>query len=78
VLVTWKAPAFLGSGKVLAYQVRWSSNGGRTWTTWASTKLVLKAARSGLVKGKSYRIQVRAINGSEAGVVATLIFTQGK
>jgi len=32
----------------------------------------------GLIKSHSYRAQVRAINGSGAGLISTLIFTQAK
>ncbi|MEI7779084.1 MAG: fibronectin type III domain-containing protein [Actinomycetes bacterium] len=76
--VTWVLPAVLGSGAVTAYQVRWSTNGGLTWSAWVSTRLVRSASRTGLVKAHVYRVQVRALNHSGAGVAATKVFTQSK
>ena len=74
--VTWVAPATLGSSAVSAYQVRWSSNGGVTWSAWVSTKLVLSTTHTALAKAHAYEIQVRAINTSGAGIDASKTFTQ--
>jgi virginiamycin B lyase len=74
--VTWRAPAFHGSTAISSYQVRWSSNGGRTWSAWAGTKRHRNARRTGLHKNKTYLVQVRARNRSGAGLVAILTFTQ--
>ncbi|MEI7779950.1 MAG: fibronectin type III domain-containing protein [Actinomycetes bacterium] len=74
--VTWVAPATLGSSAVSAYQVRWSSNGGVTWSAWVSTKLVLSTTPTALAKAHAYEIQVRAINTSGAGIDASKTFTQ--
>ena len=76
--VTWLAPAFLGAGAVTSYQVRWSSNNGRTWSTWSSVKLTKVATRTGLVKGHFYTIQVRALNRCGPSVPAALRFLQIK
>ena len=76
--VTWLAPAFLGAGAVTSYQVRWSSNNGRTWSTWSSVKLTKMATRTGLVKGHVYTIQVRALNKCGPSVPAALRFLQTK
>ena len=76
--VTWLAPAFLGAGAVTSYQVRWSANNGRTWSTWSSVKLTKMATRTGLVKGHVYTIQVRALNKCGPSVPAALRFLQTK
>jgi len=76
--VTWLAPAFLGAGAVTSYQVRWSSNNGRTWSTWSSVKLTKVATRTGLVKGRPYTIQVRALNKFGPSVPTALRFLQTK
>jgi surface protein len=78
VTIKWAAPAFTGSGKITTYQVRWSLNGGITWTTWAKTGLVKAATKTGLINGRKYVVQVRAVNGSGAGLVAALTFIQAK
>ena len=75
VRITWTAPAFLGSGKITSYQIRWSLDGGRSWTSWASTGLVNKTTRAALTKGHKYQTQVRAVNGSGFGLSASLTFT---
>jgi len=76
--VTWLAPAFLGAGAVTSYQVRWSANNGRTWSAWASVKLTKVATRTGLVKGRPYTIQVRALNTFGPSVPTALRFLQTK
>ena len=79
VTITWSAPALpVGIGTITGYQVRWSSNGGVTWSAWISTGLTRRASRIGLVKGHAYRVQVRALNVSGAGLAATKLFTQTK
>ncbi|CAB5036466.1 MAG: hypothetical protein F2911_08240 [Actinobacteria bacterium] len=76
--ITWVAPLYLGSGAITAYQVRWSLDSGLTWSAWASTGLFTSTKLGGLVKTHSYRMQVRAVNGSGAGLITTYIFTQAK
>jgi hypothetical protein len=74
--VTWFAPLSIGSGAITGYQVRWSGNGGLTWTSWSSTGVARSASRSPLTKGHKYLVQVRAANHSGAGPVSSLTFTQ--
>ena len=75
---TWSAPLFVGSGAVRAYLVRWSPDAGRTWSTWTSTGTRRYADRRGLVRGRSCRVQVRAVNASGASPVAVAAFVQGR
>ncbi len=74
--LSWRAPAFHGSAPISSYQIRWSPNNGHTWTGWASTGLRRHASRTGLFKGQTYLVEVRARNNSGAGPIATLGFTQ--
>jgi hypothetical protein len=76
--VTWTSPAFVGSGPVTSYQVRWSANRGATWTPWINRCLRHFATRTHLTRGHAYLVQVRAINGSGAGPVATRTFVQAR
>ena len=72
--VSWTASALVNAGPVTAYQVRWSADGGASWTTWTSTRL-LAATRSSLAR-TTYLVQVRALNRAGAGLTATLRFVQ--
>ena len=75
---TWSTPASRGSSAISAYRVRWSADGGRTWTGWTSVGLHRLAARRGLVRGHAYRFQVRAMSAAGPGVIATRAFAQGR
>lgn len=72
----WAAPVSPGAGRVMGYQARWSSDGGRTWTPWSTSHPRSYAARTHLVVGHRYVVQVRAINRVGAGPSATLTFSQ--
>ncbi len=74
--ISWRIPAFHGSALISSYQVRWSSNDGRSWTAWASTKRHRHASRIGLHKATTYLVEVRARNHVGAGPFATLTFIQ--
>ncbi len=78
VRATWSTPVSRGSGAITAYQVRWTADAGLHWTSWASTRLTRTASRSGLVKGRTYTVQVRALNAYGAGPVAGRRFVQGR
>jgi hypothetical protein len=78
VRATWLTPVSRGSGAVTAYQVRWTSDAGLHWTSWASTRLTRAASRNGLVKGRTCTVQVRALNAYGAGPVAGRTFVQGR
>lgn len=73
--VAWSQPAYLNAGSVRSYQVRWSSNG-TAWTTWTSTATRRALSRTGLIRGRFYWVQVRAVNVSGAGPVAILRFVR--
>lgn len=75
---SWQAPATSGSSTVTGYQVRWSSDGGRVWTPWTTPRLGSFAARTHLVVGHRYVVQVRAINRVGAGPSATVTFRQAR
>jgi surface antigen len=75
VVASWRAPAHLGSGLVVRYLVRWSGNG-HTWSRWSSVGKHRTVSRAGLSKSHRYWVQVRAVNGSGSGLVATDKFTQ--
>jgi hypothetical protein len=72
--VSWSAPAYTNAGSVRSYQVRWSSSGS-TWSSWTSSTRRY-VTRSGLTRGRSYWVQVRAINASGAGPAASKTFTR--
>lgn len=76
VRIIWTRPAFTGSGRILRYVVRWSTDNGRTWTRWTSTRLSRTAVRARMRPGHIYLFQVRAVNGSGAGLRAQIRFTQ--
>ena len=74
--VSWAAPAHLGSGAVRSYRVRWSSNGGSSWTSWTTVGLLRYTTRGGLVRGHRYLVQVTAVNDSGAGQIALRSFVR--
>jgi hypothetical protein len=63
--VTWAQP----SGRVTDFNVRYSSNGGTSWTTLTrATSIDVAAAITGLTLGNTYQVQVATVN--EQGVSA--------
>lgn len=76
--MTWTSPAYVGSGPVTTYQIRWSYNRGATWTPWVNRWLQHFATRTHLARGHTYLVQVRARNGSGAAPVATRVFIQAR
>jgi hypothetical protein len=74
----WSAPLHVGSGPVAYYQITISSNGGRTWVSWARLGLSRTFVRHGLQRGHTYVVRVRARNGSGPSRVAVLRFTQAR
>jgi surface protein len=75
VTVSWLAPSSLGSGPVTAFLVRWSADGGLTWSAATATKLT-HLTRVGSLKGHRYLVQVAARNASGTSASAILAFTQ--
>ncbi|MEI6374776.1 MAG: fibronectin type III domain-containing protein [Actinomycetes bacterium] len=85
IRLTWSAPASLGSGAVLRYELRARGHaaGSGVWsawqpsaTTWGSVGRARVYADSGAVAGATYQFQVRAVNGSGLGSAATVTFVQ--
>ena len=81
--ITWLAPASIGSGPVLRYEIRarGSGNGGATWTTWIAwyrLPITLSYSQKGATKGVLYEAQIRAVNASGAGLPVTFRFLQTK
>jgi hypothetical protein len=67
-----------GGLRIDRYLVRWSSNGGRTWTSWTSVAASRVAGRAGLARRHAYTMQVRAVTAVGAGAVAPIRFTQAR
>jgi streptogramin lyase len=78
VKVAWTAPVTAGAAAITRYEVRWSSNGGTTWSGWSSTALVRSVVKSALSKGHAYKVQIRAVNAIGASPVLATVFVQGK
>jgi hypothetical protein len=72
----WLASASPGAAPIVRYEVRWSGNGGVSWTAFTSTVLATSQVRTGLVKGHKYLVQVRAVNAAGASLPAQVVFTQ--
>lgn len=60
--VTWTTPTGSNGGSATDYETRLSDTGGSTWGTWISRGVVNSLEVGSLTAGKSYRIQVRAVN----------------
>ncbi|MEI6037673.1 MAG: fibronectin type III domain-containing protein, partial [Planctomycetota bacterium] len=61
--VTWVAPASTGGSPITDYVVKYSSNGGSTWTTFVrSASTATSVIVTGLTNGTSYVIKVVAKN----------------
>jgi sugar lactone lactonase YvrE len=74
--ISWDVPRFPGGAPISSYQLRWSFDGGHSWSAWVSTNLRRHARRSGRVKGRTYLVDVRARNRDGAGPSAMRSFTQ--
>ncbi len=66
-VATWTAPASTGGVPLLRYEFRTSADAGRTWTRWTSAALARSATVPGLVKDRSYLLEVRAVTAAGAG-----------
>jgi len=68
ISLNWTAPSNNGGGAITNYTIRYSSNGGSSWTTFPrSASKATSATVTGLTNGTSYLFQVAAINGAGAG-----------
>gem|GEM_PF-5079599 len=64
--VAWLAPASAGSSRIRAYDVRFSRDGGQTWSPWRSTRLTRSAE---IPVGAPFIVDVRARNARGGGMV---------
>ncbi len=72
ISLNWTAPADNGGGVITNYTIRYSSDGGSSWTTFPrSASKATSATVTGLTNGTSYLFQVAAINGAGAGAFST-------
>ena len=73
VELSWSAPASDGNAAIKDYVVQWSSDGGRTWTTYthaasAATRLTIQQLQS----GRTYVFRVAALNDAGQGSFSLL------
>ena len=74
--VTWTTPTGSNGGIATDYETRLSDTGGSTWGTWISRGVVNSMEVGSLTAGKSYRIQVRAVNFAGPGAAGqSSVFT---
>lgn len=72
VALTWTAPTDTGGLTLDRYETRYSSDGGSSWSSWATTGSTSAAATvTGLDNGTDYVFQVRAVNANGAGDAST-------
>ena len=72
VALTWTAPDDTGGLTLDRYETRYSSDGGSTWSSWATTGSITTAVTvTGLDDGTGYVFQVRAVNANGAGDAST-------
>jgi len=68
VSLSWTAPSTNNGSAITDYTVRYSSNGGSSWTTFRrSASKAITATITGLTNGTSYLFQVAAVNGAGTG-----------
>ena len=65
--VSWTAPTMTGKPAVSDYDVQYRLSGVSTWTDASFTGTGVSTTLSGLTKGKSYEVQVRAVNAEGNG-----------
>ncbi len=66
-VLSWTAPATSGGLAILRYDVRTSADNGRTWTRWTAVGTASTATIMGLVKGRLYLAESRAVSAVGAG-----------
>jgi len=72
VTLSWTAPTVRGSTAISDYRVRYSSNGGASWTTFGDAVSTSTAATvTGLANGTSYVFSVAAVNGAGTGLYSS-------
>ena len=65
--VSWTAPDMTGKPAISDYDVRYRLSGGSTWTSHSFTGTGTSTTLTGLTAGKSYEVQVRAVNAEGDG-----------
>jgi len=65
--LTWSAVVSPGYAVVTSYRVRYSSNGGSTWTTYPTQTVATSLTLTGLTSGLTYIFQVAAQNANGWG-----------
>ena len=65
--VSWTAPDMTGKPKITDYDVQYRLSGVSTWTSHSFTGTGTSTTLTGLTKGKSYEVQVRAVNAEGNG-----------
>jgi hypothetical protein len=70
--VTWLAPTSNGGVPITSYVVRYSSNGGTTWSTATSLAIGSSDIVTGLTNGTSYVFEVAAVNAAGTGPYSPL------
>ena len=68
-VITWTQPS--SADPVVNYLLRYSSDGGSTWTTVDTGATALSANVTGLTNGTNYRFQVAAVSSPDGGTTTT-------
>ena len=69
--VSWTAPDMAGKPAISDYDVEYRLSGGSTWTDASFSGTGTSTTLSGLTEGKSYEVQVRAVNAEGDGAWAS-------
>jgi alpha-tubulin suppressor-like RCC1 family protein len=73
VFLKWSAPENTGGAPIIVYLVEFTTNNGRSWTTFAnSLTSVPRVTLADLKGGKTYQFRVRAVNMVGEGVVSAV------
>lgn len=75
--ISWSAPSSNGGASITKYQVRFKDKVTGRYTAWANTT-GRSLTKAGLIKNRSYMVQVRAVNVAGPGSAASKTFKQLK
>ncbi|MCX6418924.1 MAG: fibronectin type III domain-containing protein, partial [Actinobacteria bacterium] len=75
--ISWSAPSSNGGASITKYQVRFKDKVTGRYTAWANTT-GRSFTKAGLIKNRSYMVQVRAVNVARPGSAASKTFKQLK
>lgn len=70
--VSWQPPVYDGGYPITSYSIRYSSDGGSTWTTATSTASSSPVTVAGLINGTPYVFEVAAANSVGLGPYSTM------